>query len=67
MFGLGLRWADDGATRWANILPKWLPQVIESQDSILTHLRPVKGYLAFTYFIKNQSIGMPWDTLDYLF
>ena len=33
----------------------------------LTHLRLFKGYLAFTYFIKNQSIDVPWDALDYLF
>ena len=33
----------------------------------LTHLRLVKGYLAFTYFIKYQYLGVPWDTLDDLF
>ena len=33
----------------------------------LTHLRLIKGYLAFTDFIKYQHIGMPWDALDDLF
>ena len=33
----------------------------------LTHLRPIKGYLVFTYFINNQSIGVPWDAIDDLF
>ena len=33
----------------------------------MTHLGPVKGYLASTYFIKNQSIGVPWGTLHDLF
>ena len=30
------------------------------------HLRRVKGYLAFTDFIKNQSIGVSYDVLDTL-
>ena len=33
----------------------------------LTHSRLVKGYLALTYFIKYQYIGMPGDNLDDLF
>ena len=31
-----------------------------------THLRQLRGYLAFTVFIKNQSIGGPQGTLDTL-
>ena len=31
------------------------------------HSRLVKGYLASTYFIKYQYIGVPWDDLDHLF
>ena len=31
------------------------------------HLRLVKGYLGFTYFIKYQYIIVPWDALDDLF
>ena len=31
-----------------------------------THLRQLKGYSAFTDFIKNQSIGGPQGTLDTL-
>ena len=30
----------------------------------LTHSMLVLGYLAFTYFIKYQYIGVPWDDLD---
>ena len=33
----------------------------------MTHSRLVKGYLAFTYFIKYQYIGVPWDALDVIF
>ena len=33
----------------------------------LTHSRLVVGYLAFTYFIKYQFIGVPGDNLDDLF
>ena len=33
----------------------------------LTHSRPVKCYLVFTYFIKYQYIGVPWDAVDDLF
>ena len=33
----------------------------------VTHLRLIKRYLAFTYFIKHQYIGVPWDALDDLF
>ena len=31
-----------------------------------THLRQLRGYLALTDFIKNQSIGGPQGTLDTL-
>ena len=30
------------------------------------HLRWLKGYLALTYFIKNQSIGVSYGGLDTL-
>ena len=30
------------------------------------HLRWLKGYSAFTDFIKNQSIGAAWGVLDTL-
>ena len=33
----------------------------------LTHSRLVKGYMALTYFIKYQYIGVSWVALDYLF
>ena len=33
----------------------------------LTHSRLIKGYLAFTYLINYQYIGVPWDALDDLF
>ena len=33
----------------------------------LTHSRLIKGYLALTYFIKYQYIGVPLDDLDDLF
>ena len=31
-----------------------------------THLQQLRGYSAFTDFIKNQSIGGPQGTLDIL-
>ena len=31
-----------------------------------THLRQLRGYLALTDLIKNQSIGVPQGTLDTL-
>ena len=31
-----------------------------------THLRQLRGYLAFTDFIKNQSVGGPKGTLHTL-
>ena len=31
------------------------------------YLKRVKGYLAFTYLIRNQSIGAAKDTLHELF
>ena len=37
------------------------------KDQFLTHLRLVKGYLALTYFIKYEYIGVPKDDLDDLF
>ena len=72
IFGFDLRWADDRARRWDNFLGAVthlrghhrLPNV---KVKFLTHLRLVKGYLAFTYFIKYQYIGVPWDALDDLF
>ena len=33
----------------------------------LAHSRPFKGYIVFTYFIKNQSVGVPRDALYDLF
>ena len=38
-----------------------------SRFGFLTHSRLVKGYLALTYFIMYQYIGVPWDALDDLF
>ena len=32
----------------------------------LAHLQQLKGYSAFTDFIKNQSIGAAWGVLDTL-
>ena len=60
------------ATRWANFF--WAVMHLSSCDGLsnlkvqfLTHLRLVKGYLAFTYFIKYKYIGVPWYALDDLF
>ena len=72
IFRFGLRKPDDRATRWANFFQAAThlsccggPSNLKVQ--FLTHSRLVKGYLAFTYFIKYQYIGVPWDALDDLF
>ena len=62
-----------GATRWDNFLGALMHSSSLSQGpfnvkvQFLTHSRPIKGYLALTYFTKYQSIGLPWDILDDLF
>ena len=60
------------ASRWANIFGAVIhlsghcgPLDLKVQFG---HIRgPLKGNLAFTYFTKNQSIGVPWYALDDLF
>ena len=68
----GLREADDRARRLANFFGaathlsgRGRPSNLKVQ--FLTHSRPIKGYLAFTYFIKYQYKGVPGDDLDDLF
>ena len=42
---------------------KWLPQAVKFHGSIFnTFGAHQRVGLAFTYFIKNQAIGMPWDS-----
>ena len=72
ILGLGIRWADNGATRWAIFLGAVMhlsghQAPLNLRVQFLTHSRPIKDYLTLTYFIKNQSIGVPRDALDDLF
>ena len=63
---------NDGATTWVNFF--WAVTYLSGwaglsnlKAQFLTHLRIIKEYLAFTYFIKHQYIGVPRDALDDLF
>ena len=45
----------------------WAVEKTETEKlDFLAHLRRLKGYSAFTDFIKNQSIGVSWGVLDIL-
>ena len=49
---------------------KGVPWAVEKDETekldFSAHLRQLKGYSAFTDFIKNQSIGAAWGVLDTL-
>ena len=45
----------------------WAVERTETEKlHFLAHLRRLKGYSAFTDFIKNQSIGVSYGVLDTL-